>query len=164
MANSPGPVTTVSAADYEGPVVAPESIVSGFGQNLAQGSEGATTIPLPTELSGTSIRVTDSMGVERLAPLFASSPNQFNFHIPLETALGQAVLTLYRGDVIVATGSVFVDVVAPGLFSANAQRFGSRCGYISPGSADNSRTSGLTYDPNTMTTAPIDVAVQGEQV
>ena len=68
---SGAPFATVSAASFEKNVpLAAEMIVSGFGLGLATGIDVGRTIPLPTELLGTSVDVTDSQGVTRPAPLF----------------------------------------------------------------------------------------------
>ncbi|MBS1789332.1 MAG: pre-peptidase C-terminal domain-containing protein [Acidobacteria bacterium] len=111
---------TVSAASYSGGTLASEAIVAAFGKNLATTTAAATTIPLPTTLGGTTIKVKDSNGAERLAPLFFVSPGQINYLIPSETANGTATITVTTGDGTVSMGVVLATSVAPGLFSANA--------------------------------------------
>jgi uncharacterized protein (TIGR03437 family) len=112
-------VTVVSAASYVGGSAAAEEIVSGFGTNLATTTVGATRTPLPTALGGTSVKVRDSAGTERLAALFYVSPTQINFQIPPGTALGAATITVTTGSAT-TTGSITIGNVAPGLFSADA--------------------------------------------
>jgi uncharacterized protein (TIGR03437 family) len=53
---------------------------------------------VPTNLQGTSVKVTDKAGTERLAPLFFVSPNQINLQIPPGTAPGAATLTVTRSQ------------------------------------------------------------------
>ncbi|MDX2042070.1 MAG: putative Ig domain-containing protein [Acidobacteriota bacterium] len=114
-------VTSVSAASFiAGGTLAPESIVATFGTNLATTIQVATTTTLPTELGGCSMKIKDSAGVERLAPLFFVSPTQINHQMPAGTALGTAVVTVLNGVNIVATGSVEITNVSPGVFSADA--------------------------------------------
>jgi len=93
-------LTTVSAASYAATAIAPGSIASAFGSGLAGGT----------------VTVKDSSGTERAAQVLAAVPTQINFVVPAATAVGQATITVSN----VATSTVMVDAVAPGLFSANA--------------------------------------------
>ncbi|MGH9936848.1 MAG: hypothetical protein ACREAM_11420, partial [Blastocatellia bacterium] len=113
-------VASVSAASFAGAALASESIVAAFGQSLATRVESANTLPLPTTLAGTTVKVKDSAGVERAAPLFFVSPGQINFLIPPGTANGVAMITGASGDGAVSMGNVNIAPVAPGLFAANA--------------------------------------------
>lgn len=113
-------LASVSAASYTGSRLASESIVAAFGSGLATTTQVATTLPLPTSLAGTSVKVKDSANVERLAPLFFVAPAQINYLIPPETATGTATATLTGGDGATAIGTMQIAAVAPGLFSANA--------------------------------------------
>jgi len=121
------PVKTVSAASFETPV-APESIAAMFGLGLALRVEAAATVPLPTTLAGTSVKVRDSMGVERPAQLFFVAPDQVNCLIPAGTASGMATVTVTSGDGKVSTGAAQIAKVAAGLFSANANGAGAPAG------------------------------------
>lgn len=113
-------VATVSAASFQGDVLASDLIAAAFGQNLATSIQIGGTVPLPTTLVNTSVTVRDSSGIERLAPLFFVAPTQVNFQIPPGTANGAATVTITGGDGSVSTGVVQVATVAPGLFSANS--------------------------------------------
>ncbi len=156
------PFATVSAADFTGPV-APESIVSGFGESGAA-FEVAASVPLPTTLGGVSIRVTDSAGADSEATFFFSSSGQLNFLIPAGAALGDAVVTVFQGDQVLATGSVRIERVAPAIFTANASGTGVAAASFLRVAADNSRTQDLVFDPNTLAAVPIDLAPEGDQV
>jgi uncharacterized protein (TIGR03437 family) len=109
-----------SAASYGNTRFASEQIVAAFGAGLATGTQVATSVPLPTSLAGTTVRVRDSAGTERLAPLFFVSPSQINYLIPAGTANGNAAITVNAGDGSLFGAALFVQTVAPGLFSANA--------------------------------------------
>jgi uncharacterized protein (TIGR03437 family) len=109
---------TVSAASYT-PPVAPGSIVSIFGTGLASAESLATALPLPTNLGGTSVTITDFSGAKSVLPLFYAGPLQINAEIPPAAATGAATLTLSTPSGT-QTGAVAVTAVAPGLFSANA--------------------------------------------
>jgi len=108
---------TVSAANYSPDSVAARSIVSAFGSNLAKTTLAADTIPLPTLLGGAAVRVVDSRGIERLAPLYFVSPTQINYQIPDGTADGPASVTVTASDGHTATGVTIVTSVAPAIFT-----------------------------------------------
>lgn len=65
----------VSAASYNGSVAA-DSIAAMFGAGLASATRAAASVPLPTNLNGTSLRIVDALGVARLAPLFFDRRNR----------------------------------------------------------------------------------------
>jgi uncharacterized protein (TIGR03437 family) len=110
--------TTVQSAAAPSSAVAPNSLASLFGPNLASGTAQAFTQPLPTELGGVTLTVTDATGVQRNAPLVYVSPGQINFVVPDGVAAGTATFTVTNGTASqVATGSV--QSVAPTLFAMN---------------------------------------------
>jgi uncharacterized protein (TIGR03437 family) len=127
------PVTTlasVSAASFAGTEMAAESIVAAFGSNLATDTQVGSTLPLPTTLAGTSVRVKDSAGAERLAPLFFVAPGQINKQVPPGTAEGNALITVTNGNGGVSTGQAQIVKVAPGLFSANSNGQGAAAAVV----------------------------------
>ncbi len=113
-------VATIHAASFANSALASESIVAAFGANLATTTQIATGLPLPTQLGGTSVRVRDSAGAERFAPLFFVSPTQINYQIPPGTANGPATVLVSNGQGAIANGSLLIEPTAPGLFTANA--------------------------------------------
>lgn len=115
-----GVIACVSAASYSNSALAAEAITSAFGSNLATITQGASMIPLPTSLAGTTVKVRDSSGTERLAPLFFVSSSQVNYQIPPQTAMGAATITITNADGAVSAGTVQIVAVAPGLFTANS--------------------------------------------
>lgn len=112
-------VVTVSAASFE-TTVTPDSIMSAFGTSLATRTEAASSVPLPTTLAGTTVRVRDSNDVERLAPLFFVSVGQINYLIPTDTASGTAIVTIVSENGVISQGVIQVNTVGPGIFTANA--------------------------------------------
>ncbi len=112
-------LASVSAASYNGELAA-EAIAAAFGENLAAGVAVATSLPLPTTLGGVTVKVTDSAGVERNAPLFFVSSGQINYQIPAGASVGIAQLGVYNGDKLVAGGTIPIVTASPGLFSANS--------------------------------------------
>lgn len=117
---------TVNGASYavQQPV-ATEAIVSVFGANLATREQGAVQLPLPTELAGTSVKVRDSLGIERLAPLFYVGKLQVNYQIPAGTAPSFATVTITNGNGEIFTSAVNVTGVTPGIFAANQNGSGA---------------------------------------
>jgi uncharacterized protein (TIGR03437 family) len=109
-----------SAASFSGVEMASESIAVAFGTVLSTTTEAAAANPPPTSLGGTTVKVRDSAGTERLAPLFFVSPGQSNFGIPAGTANGVADITVTNGNAVVSTGTATIARVAPGLFAANS--------------------------------------------
>jgi uncharacterized protein (TIGR03437 family) len=138
-----GTVASVSAASFSLTGLANEAITASFGAGLATVTQSSTTIPLPTSLAGTTVKVKDSAGIERLAPLFFVSPTQVNYQIPAGTAAGAAIVTIISGDGAVSTGVAIIKAVAPGLFSAEADGQGVAAAVALRVRADGSRS----YEP-----------------
>ncbi|MGH9842869.1 MAG: pre-peptidase C-terminal domain-containing protein, partial [Blastocatellia bacterium] len=120
IVNQVGGPALVSAASYSAVALASESIAAIFGARLATGTRVATSLPLPTILEGSTVKVRDSSGVTRDAPLFFVSPDQINFQVPPGTANGIATVTIMSGNGSVSIGTMQIVTVAPGLFAANA--------------------------------------------
>lgn len=132
-----GKVETVSAATYTPAApVALESIASAFGVNLAATAKAAETSPLPTVLADVTVRVKDSLNTELLAPLFYVSPTQLNYQLPAGLAPGTATVTILHKTDIVAFGSLRLERIAPGLFTANANGQGVAAAQLQRRAAD----------------------------
>ncbi|HZS07209.1 MAG TPA: hypothetical protein VFD58_20400 [Blastocatellia bacterium] len=106
--------TAVSAANYAPDGLAPEAIAATFGTRLALSLETATSIPLPTTLGGTTVRVN---GVT--APLFFAAAGQINFLIPPETQNGTAVIEVTTTDGTISRNNMTISSTAPALFTAD---------------------------------------------
>ena len=142
-------IATVLAASG-GLSVSPASIASGFGEALAADTVLATEIPLPTELGGVSLRITDSAGTEHLAPFFFVAAGQLNFFVPADTALGLALVEVLQDGVVVATGTVQVEAVAPGIFTANADGQGPPAAFYLRFRGAEQTAQEFTFDPNAL--------------
>jgi uncharacterized protein (TIGR03437 family) len=114
---------TVQSAAAISPATAPNSLASIFGSNLAEQTEQATTLPLPTSLGGIGITIKDATGAERSAPLIYMSPGQINLIIPDGTASGTATFTI-NGDTAAITATGNIQSVVPTLFSMNRTGMG----------------------------------------
>lgn len=163
-----GAVANVSAASFNGEALAPDSMVSAFGAELATQTALSNGLPLPTSLAGTTVTVRDSQGNEKLAELFFVSPNQINYLMPGGLAEGKAVVTVRNSVGQVRTGSTEIAKVAPGMFTADASGKG-----LASAIALRVRANGqqvfeqvAQYDSQQQkfVAAPIDLTTPGEQV
>jgi uncharacterized protein (TIGR03437 family) len=121
---------TVSAASFVAPGAAPESIVSAFGFSLAGQTAQAPPRTAPLELAGTRVGIMDSSGIEQSAPLFYVSPEQINYLVPRTAQPGLGIVRVYRATELRATGSIQIDRVAPGIFTANSSGTGAPAALI----------------------------------
>jgi uncharacterized protein (TIGR03437 family) len=115
----------VSAANY-GSVVAPGSIATIFGKALSDATASATTLPLPSVLQNTKVKILDQSGIERLAGLIYVSSSQINFLVPPETAEGYAIINVDNGKTPLVEGARATPVrsVAPGFFTMDGTGHG----------------------------------------
>jgi len=163
-----GTVTSVSAASFSLLGLASEAITASFGAKLAIATREASGPLLPIVLAGTSVRVKDSAGAERLAPLFFVSPTQVNYQIPVGTAAGAATVTIASGDGTVSTGVALIKAVAPGLFTADGAGQGVAAAFAVRVKADGSQQ----FEPiaqfdaaqNKFVARPLDLGPETDQV
>ncbi|MFN0111685.1 MAG: hypothetical protein ACKVZH_22730 [Blastocatellia bacterium] len=113
-------VSTVSAATFASGALAGDSIAALFGTDLATSTAAASTTPLPTTLGGIQVTVRDANGTTRNAPLFFVSPTQINYQIPAGTSAGTATISVLRSGSTVGQGTLAIESVSPGLFTANS--------------------------------------------
>lgn len=158
-------LASISAASFTTSLTS-EALAAAFGVNLATTTQAATSVPLPTVLAGTSLRVRDSQGVERFAPLFFVSPGQVNYQVPAGTANGLATVTVNTADGGLLTGTVSINSIAPGLFGANSDGQGVPAGIAVRVKANNEQTFELISraEGGRLAPAPIDLGPEGEQV
>jgi len=107
-------VQSAAAASF---AVAPDSIASIYGSNLAPTTAQAAALPLPLSLGGISLNVIDAAGFTRGAPLLYVSPAQINFVVPSGTAQGTATFSIGNGGAAPLTATAAVQNVAPALFT-----------------------------------------------
>src|SRR5262249_16436916 len=111
------PISVVSAANFTA-TLAPEMLASIFAVHFRKRSEEANSQPPPFPLGGTTVKVQDSAGVTRDAPLYYVSPSQINLEVPAGTASGQGSVTITTDSGASTTGPILIRPVAPGLFTA----------------------------------------------
>jgi uncharacterized protein (TIGR03437 family) len=164
-----GALANVSAASFTPATgLAAEAIAAVFGTNMATATVAATEVPLPVTLGGTTVRVRDSLSIERLAPLFFVSPTQINYLVPSGTAPGLATVTITSGSGEISTGTVSIGTVAPGLFSANSTGTGLAAAVVFRRTAAgvDSFEPVVRFDSatNRFVAVPIDLGAESDQV
>lgn len=91
----------------------PCSLISIFGENLAVGSGGASVIPLPRNINGTQVFISNIA-----SPLFFVSPSQINAQVPCEIPPGSTVNVVVQVDGVTSPAeSLQVQAATPGVFS-----------------------------------------------
>jgi uncharacterized protein (TIGR03437 family) len=161
---SAGAVASVNAASYAGTELAAESIATAFGTGLATAARAALSLPLPTNLNGTTVSVRDGAGVERAAPLFYVSPTQVNYLVPAGTAAGGATVTITNANGNVSTGALQIAAVAPGLFAAGANGRGLAAAFVVRVRSDGTQANEpiAHYDAAQQSFVPLPVGVSNE--
>jgi uncharacterized protein (TIGR03437 family) len=159
--------TTVNAASYVLPPLAPDAIVTTFGTNLANQMLAAPSAALPTSLGNTTVSVIDGKGVARSASLYFVSPGQINLVIPEGTGPGPAVVTVTNADGVQSRGTVEIGSVSPGFYTMNQNGQGVVAGYVEVVPASGPPTYEPVYScPGggaPCTTIPIDVSNSSDQ-
>ncbi|MFN7929481.1 MAG: SBBP repeat-containing protein [Blastocatellia bacterium] len=160
--------TNVPATHYQGTTLAPESLVSAFGQNLAPGTDAAQSLPLPAILQGTRVWVRDSEGYEHPAPLLFVSPTQINYQLPKEVKVGSAQIIIENEQGRRAAGVITVQPLSAGIFSASSDGVGPAAASLLRIKVDGTRSSEqcARYDAarQQFVTIPIDLGPVSEQV
>ena len=164
----PNALTNVSAASFQGPAGAPGALMAAFGANLSTSTEAAVSTPLPQSLAGTSVKVTDSAGVERSASLLYVSPGQVNYLLPDQLAEGAAVVAVVTGQGARIEGPLLVKKAAPGLFAANGDGKGVASAMALRFTAENAQTTSPVWRGDQLqgkcVTAPIDIGSTTDRV
>jgi uncharacterized protein (TIGR03437 family) len=91
---------------------APGMVLTIFGSNLADTIWIASSVPLPVQSSGVSVKI----GAVN-APLYYLAPGQLNVQIPYETPLNQPVTLTVTNNGRTAATTLIVASAAPGLFT-----------------------------------------------
>jgi uncharacterized protein (TIGR03437 family) len=100
-----------SASFLPGPL-AGGTLFTIFGQNLANTVTTTQALPLPPQLNGTAITIGSAT-----ASLLYVSPTQINAEIPYGLPIGPAQLVLTGGGAQLASASIQITDVSPGLFT-----------------------------------------------
>jgi uncharacterized protein (TIGR03437 family) len=161
-------VVPVSAASQFRYRVAPNSLVTLQGTNLASTTRAAIPILLPTTLANTRVKITDSAGSERFAQLSFVSPNRITLLLPPQTSPGVALITVTNNGNVVAQGTASIGVTVPGLFSADLSGEGYAAALVLRVRPDGSRVyqpvALFDFEQNRFAPVPIDLSNEAEQV
>lgn len=161
-------LASASAASYRSNALSSELIAAAFGANLAVETQSSSVTPLPTNLAGTQVQVKDSAGTERAAPLFFVSPTQVNFQVPPGTANGNATITITNWSGVVSRGTIVMNSVTPGVFSANASGRGVAAAVVERVKANGTRSTEsiaqFEQAQNQFVPIPIDLGPADDQV
>jgi uncharacterized protein (TIGR03437 family) len=145
----------VNAGSYTAQGVAPGSIISIFGTNLAAATASATTIPLPTTLG--DVTAVTFNGIS--AGLYFVSQTQINAQLPFDVLPGEdsgtVAVVITRSSATSQPQDVTVTPASPGIFTTSANGLGQAFAY------DN--TTGALAAPGgtsigSFATAPISVS------
>lgn len=159
--------TITSATSYAVGEVAPDSISVAFAARMADGVRVADSVPLPSSLLGTRVSVQDSQGVVRDQALFFVAPQQVNFLLHPQTALGSAIITVFLNDRIVALGTIEVVRTSPGLFTQNSTGDGVPAAYalrVSDGRTSGVAISAYNQQQSTWLPVPLDLGPPSDQL
>jgi len=114
---------SVGAATWLPGPAAPESLMVAYSCYPAvlsavriEGIAGNPRNP-PLSLGGATVKVRDSAGVERPAPMLYVSSSQVNYVVPPGTASGSARVTITSAEGVASSAGLDIEPVAPGLFS-----------------------------------------------
>jgi len=102
----------VNGASFLSGAASPGSIISIFGVNLAATAAAAQSLPLPTQLAGTTAEIG---GIA--APLFYVSSSQINAQVPVELSGTSAPLVVRNGASTSAPVTIFLRSAGPGIFT-----------------------------------------------
>jgi uncharacterized protein (TIGR03437 family) len=111
--------------------MAPNSIATAFGTDLATGTIVRSPLPfLGSTLGGTSVTITDSSNGTYSALMIGATPSQATFVVPGGLASGPAQVTVQSGDGNKSVATVQVNPVAPALYTLGAM--GAAAAYVVP--------------------------------
>ena len=156
-----------NAASYHQGALAPDEIVTLWGTNMANSLILANSVPLPTELGGTSVTFMDSAGTQHTGGLLYVSGTQTSLVMPSGMAHGPATASITTPS---GTASMAVQIARtdPGIFAANENGQGAPAGTALLVKPDNSRTSQFLFNDSApaggRNPVPVNMGNEGDQV
>jgi uncharacterized protein (TIGR03437 family) len=160
--NYNGSAATVNGASFlAGGTMAPDTIASLFGVNLASGTFLATPgQALPKELGGVRVEVN---GVQ--AELFFVSAGQINYVMPSGLPVGTRSVVVKNAAGEVARGQIEVAPISPAFFTANQNGSGVPAAYVTRVAAGTLQiTEESIYSVSGGTVTPTTIQRRGDEV
>ena len=117
--NPLGVVNAASMAPITNPV-APNELVTLYGNNLASGNKSVSNGSLPTTLGGVKVMVN-----KRAAPISSVSPTQVNVLVPSATKEDYATFQVINNGVASNPVTVYASATSPGVFSSDTSGIGT---------------------------------------
>ena len=138
---------------------APDTILTIFGENLADQAAFAQSIPLPTSLGGVRVEyLRPSTQSWEALPLFFASPSQINFHLP---SLGELLqgptsipIQIDRGGILSVQRLLQVKTLSASLFTADSSGLGAAAGFYVRVRPDGSQERGNLFQCEQSTCMP----------
>jgi uncharacterized protein (TIGR03437 family) len=156
----------VNAASTGNPSVAPASVASGYGVDLAPTTATSSGPDYPTSLGGVRVHVVDARGVDHLAPILYVSPTQINFQISPNVALGYAIVNVENPASSRPAGAraAPIGLGGPVLYTVDDSVNGTAAATAVRVQADGTQTSVPVFQCSMgagCTSVPIDLAAKG---
>lgn len=150
----------VNAASFKAtgtpPAIAPGQWISVFGTSLAPRLVAGQI--LLSSLEGTVVEFIDRSGMVQPGQLQFVSPDHINALVP-DTLVSGAAQVRIRTFSGLVTLPVSVESIQPGIFSAAASGQGPAAAtWLQISRTDGQRTTGLTFDPSTRRSVPINLS------
>jgi uncharacterized protein (TIGR03437 family) len=125
--------------------LAPESIASAYGVDLASATAFAASRPLPRELNGVQVSLAGKDGSTQKAELLYVSPQQINFVVPSQAKTGNVEIEVSRAQQRLF-GDAAIETVAPAIFTADGSASGVPVAALITARNDGSQESRLVYE------------------
>lgn len=155
------PVRIASAAAGVPPPLAPGSLATVYGTNLASGTASAAGTDFPTSLAGAGVSVRDAAGMTRAAQLLYASPDQIDFLTPAATARGGATVTITTNSssgTLSQSAHLEIASVAPSLFTFDSADLAAGYAISAPPGSTPTVKQLFTTNNGHITAAPLDVS------
>jgi uncharacterized protein (TIGR03437 family) len=138
-------------------------IVTAEANGIAPALLVAQQTPWPMELGGVRVTITDSAGTTNSAPIYYVSTSAVSYLLPANTAIGLATVKVRTSTGREIQEQIYVNPVAPGIYSANSSGSGAAAAFYLRVAASGARTQDLVFD-NNLNPAALDLSPTGDQV
>jgi uncharacterized protein (TIGR03437 family) len=109
-----------AASDAAGIPIAPGSLITIYGSNLANGTELSSVLPLPQQQSGTQVLLGNLP-----VPILYTSNGQVNVQVPFNTPVNtQYQISVQRDNLLSVPEQLVIAAGQPGVFTLNQQGTG----------------------------------------